>query len=167
MAVPVQVATTAITAVGNLFTRAISAYENCKKMDVELAALRVKHEVASKYFELEKLKLQEERKNFDRICKQIETQLDTFKIDRSEYLKRQRHYQRQSDQILKAILNATADDAQLDRLRSLWEILQTKMENAAREENIAVLNFSASAKQLIDVNRPQISHGSQPQINFD
>lgn len=166
----VTIATTAITSVGNLFTRAISAYENCKRIDFEMTQLRTKRELALKVAELkkleQKLELEKSEKEFDRICKQLEGQLSSFKIDRQEYLKRQKHWQVQSDRILDAIINGGGDDAKLEKLKNMWETLQAKIENAARDENIAVLNFPNSAKQLFEAHNARMGFSVQQQIGL-
>ena len=162
----VTIATTAITSVGNLFTRAISAYENCKRIDFEMTQLRTKRELALKVAELKKLELEKSEKEFDRICKQLEGQLSSFKIDRQEYLKRQKHWQVQSDRILDAIINGGGDASKLEKLKNMWETLQAKIENAARDENIAVLNFPNSAKQLFEAHNARMGCSVQQQIGL-
>lgn len=162
----VTIATTAITSVGNLFTRAISAYENCKRIDFELTELRTKRELALKVAELKRLELEKSEKEFERICKQLEGQLSSFKLDRQSYLKRQKHWQVQSDRILDAIINGGGDDAKLEKLKNMWETCQSKIENAARDENIAVLNFPNSAKQLFEAHNGQIGSSTQQRIGL-
>ena len=165
-----SVATTCITTgmntLGNLFERAISAYENCKRIDFEMAKLRTKRELAFKVAELKKCELKESEKEFNRICKQLDGQLSAFKLKRQDYLKTQKYWQRQSDRILEAILNCSGDDAKLERLKNMWEKVTWQIENAAREENKAILDFPTSAKQLIERHNARISSSEHKQIGL-
>ena len=160
------VATTGITTLGNLFTRAISAYENCKRIDFEMAELRTKRELALKVVELKKRELRESEKEFNRICKQLDGQLSSFKVGRQDYLKRQKHLQQQTDRILEAILNGSGDDAKLERLKNMWETLMLKIEDAVREENKMVLDFPNSSKQLFETHNARISLSAHKQIGL-
>ena len=162
----VAVATTAITAVGSLFASAISAYENIKRIDFEMAQLRVKRELATKIFELKKLELEKAEKRFERICKQLEGQLNSFKLGRKEYLERQKYWQGQSNRLLDALLKCNGNDAKFERLKNMWDTVQVKIENAARDENVMVLNFPNSAKQLFETHNAFIDHSTQQQIGL-
>lgn len=164
----VEVASKAITSIANLFTRAISAYENCKRIDFEMAELHTKRNLALKAFELKELELRGEKQKFDRICKQLDEQLSAFKVGRKDYLNRQKHFQRQSDRILDKILKfrGGGDDSQLEVLIRLWERAESEIERAARDENNVVLNFPNSAKHLLETHNARIGCSSRPQIGL-
>lgn len=162
----VTAVTSAITSVSNLFDRAISAYENCKRIDFQMAELKAKRELAMKAVELKKREMEKSEKEFNRICKHLDEQLSSFRMGRKWYLTEQKHWLRQSDIILKEILNSRGDDPKIETLRSLWEKCQARLENAAREENIAVLNLPNSAQKLFETHNARVGCSMQQQIGL-
>ena len=66
------------------------SYENCKRIDFEMAELHTKRNLALKAFELKELELRGEKQKFDRICKQLDEQLSAFNVGRKDYLNRQK-----------------------------------------------------------------------------
>ena len=67
---------------------------------------------------------------------------------------------------MKEILNSRGDDPKIETLRSLWEKCQARLENAAREENIAVLNLPNSAQKLFETHNARVGCSMQQQIGL-
>lgn len=144
-----KLAAEGINCVVNLVSRAISAYENCKRLDVEMAELKAKRHIAEKTLDLKKFEIEKSYQQFERKCEKIEKFLAVIDRDRSMYLKNLSRWQKNSDEILSKILELKGDDAQLNRLKNMWEQIESMIANGAMVGIAAIPHVSNTAQTLL------------------
>lgn len=114
---------------GDVVSRLASAYENCKRLDFEMAKLRTQHDLAAKAIQLKKEEIAAAERAFNRVCTMFEDQL---KIEWSKNeLKHKADFDRlskMSNRLLDDVLRDDIDETRRDKMISLLESFEKKIE---------------------------------------
>lgn len=153
-----KLAVEVINGIVKLFSQATSAYESRKRLDVEMADLSYKRDIAEKTLDLKKLEIEKAHQNFERSCGEIDKMLARMDQQQRFNLKNLAHWHKVSDKILSKILKLKSDDTEFNHLIDLWRQTESYVANAT-VLGFTVISDASSAVQTLLANVPNASIG--------
>ena len=135
----------------DVVSRLASAYENCKRLDFEMAKLRTQYDLATKAIQLKREEIAAAERAFNRICTMFEDQL---KIEWSKNeLKHKADFDRLSsmaNRLLDDVLRDDIDETRRDKMIALLESFEKKIEAEMVRANEGLMTLPSQISAFVE-----------------
>jgi len=151
-------------AIGNVIVRWIGAYETSKRLDLEMAQLKAKHDLTSQAFALKREQLAVAERAFNAACKALEDQLKRYDGSRKENNEVRKTWLKQADRLLEDIMRDDISEQKRDKMINLWNRTQDTLTAGLVRTDQLIMSLPAAAKLALEAPSVALGNICYPKI---